>query len=203
MAKVLYDIFEKAWKKTNSSSIWLISDTHFGDTELSQKGLRDITPEEQVKRINSKVGKNDTIICLGDVGDPSYFKQIRGYKILIQGNHDKGKTVYEEYFDEVYDGELIISSKIKLTHLPILSPYILDIHGHCHPYKKPDFTGLSYDKIIEKQLEKAKKSELPALNLCADYLDFYPINLNVIVKSGLLKLVKNPVRELIDSKDKK
>ena len=42
MTQVLYDIFEKAWKKTNSSSIWLYSDPHVGDTDLW--GNRQITP---------------------------------------------------------------------------------------------------------------------------------------------------------------
>ena len=51
------------------------------------------------------------------------------------------------------------------------------------------------DKTIEKGI--------PELNLCCEYLDFYPINLNAIVKSGIFKLVKDPTRELIDSKDKK
>ena len=256
MAQVLYDIFEKAWKKTNSSSIWLYSDPHFGDTDLW--GIRQITPEEQVKRINSKVGKNDTIIFLGDIGNVEYIKKIRGYKVLILGNHDKGATNYKravgyktvidpklksniidtiqksssnesiealsnlliksnlgsreimkeviednKLFDEVYDGELTISNKIRLTHIPDISPYRLNIHGHCHPFSKLDFTGLSYNEIIKRHLDIAIEKGIPELNLCCEYLDFYPINLNAIVKSGIFKLVKDPTRELIDSKDKK
>ena len=202
MAQILYDIFEKAWKKTNSSSIWLYSDPHFGEVDLFQiRG--DMTPEEQVKRINSKVGKYDTIIFLGDIGDVEYIKKIRGYKVLIKGNHDKGLTNYSQIFDEVYGGELAISDKIRLTHIPDISPYKLNIHGHCHPFSKLDFTGLSYNKIIQRHLEKTIEKVIPELNLCCEYLDFYPINLNAIVKSGIFKLVKDPTRELIDSKDKK
>lgn len=230
MTQILYDIFEKTWKKTNSSSIWLYSDPHFGDTDLW--GIRQITPEEQVKRINSKVGKHDTIIFLGDIGDVKYIKKIRGYKVLIMGNHDKGASNYKrnfakvsvniwdegkEYifvnevsstddnhlFDEVYSGELAISDKIRLTHIPDISPYRLNIHGHCHPFSKLDFTGLSYNEIIKRHLDKTIEKGIPELNLCCEYLDFYPINLNAIVKSGIFKLVKDPTRELIDSKDKK
>lgn len=231
MAQILYDIFEKAWKKTNSSSIWLYSDPHFGEADLFQiRG--DMTPEEQVKRINSKVGKYDTIIFLGDIGDVEYIKKIRGYKVLIMGNHDKGASNYKReiakvsatiwdngkkytftnnvpsdednhLFDEVYSGELAISDKIRLTHIPDISPYKLNIHGHCHPYAKLDFTGLSYDAIIKRHLAETIKKGIPELNLCCEYLDFYPINLNAIVKSGIFKLVKDPTRELIDSKDKK
>ena len=253
MTQVLYDIFEKAWKKTNSSSIWLYSDPHFGDADLW--GIRQITPEEQVKRINSKVGKHDTIIFLGDIGDVEYIKKIRGYKVLILGNHDKGATNYKkvisyktvidpkfksdiidtiqksspnksvealsniliksdlgiqeimkeviednQLFDEVYDGELAISDKIRLTHIPDISPYRLNIHGHCHPFSKLDFAGLSYNEIIKRHLDRTIEKGIPELNLCCEYLDFYPINLNAIVKSGIFKLVKDPTRELIDNK---
>jgi len=237
MSKVLYDIFEKTWKRTDSSSIWLYSDPHFGEPDLFEiRG--DMTPDEQVRRINSKVGKYDTIIFLGDIGDIEYIKKIRGYKVLILGNHDKGKSNYErvreeikcfdsskltlanvvfgdlqkgfstriednKLFDEVYDGELTISNKIRLTHIPEISPYVLNIHGHCHPYEKLDFTGLSYDAIIKRHLERTIAAGIPELNLCCEYTNFYPINLNAIVKSGILKLVKDPVRDLIDSKDLK
>lgn len=237
MSKVLYDIFEKTWKRTDSSSIWLYSDPHFGEPDLFEiRG--DITSDEQVRRINSKVGKYDTIIFLGDIGDIEYIKKIRGYKVLILGNHDKGKSNYErvreeikcfdsskltradvavgdlqkgfsiriednKLFDEVYDGELTISNKIRLTHIPEISPYVLNIHGHCHPFSKLDFTGLSYNEIIKRHLDRTIEKGIPELNLCCEYLDFYPINLNAIVKSGIFKLVKDPTRELIDSKDLK
>ena len=48
-----------------------------------------ITPEEQLSVINGIVMKNDTFICLGDVGKPEYIKDIKARKkILILGNHD-------------------------------------------------------------------------------------------------------------------
>lgn len=51
--------------------------------------------QEQIAMINSKVGKNDTLIILGDVGDVECVKQLRGYKVLICGNHDVGATNYQ------------------------------------------------------------------------------------------------------------
>ena len=66
-----------------------------------------IEPEEQVARINALVMKNDTFVCLGDVGDASFVKQIRARKkILLLGNHDKKKD-YKGLFDEIYDGPII------------------------------------------------------------------------------------------------
>lgn len=81
------------WRGT----IWIYSDPHFGDEELyTYRGVNSsIADEDQVKRINSKIGKNDTIVFLGDIGDVKWVKKIRGYKVLICGNHDKGATNYQ------------------------------------------------------------------------------------------------------------
>lgn len=88
----MYDLFNEKWCK---QTIWLISDTHFGDTEL-RAGIPDrMSDDEIVTRINAKVGRKDTIIHLGDVGDVKYIKKLRGYKVLICGNHDAGATNYQ------------------------------------------------------------------------------------------------------------
>lgn len=89
-------------------------------------------PMEYIKKICKKVHKNDTLICLGDVGDPKYFSYIKGYKVLIKGNHDAGNSNYEPYFNEIYDGPVMIAPKILLSHEPILSDYWMNIHGHNH-----------------------------------------------------------------------
>ena len=60
-----------------------------------------------------------TFVCLGDVGDASFVKQIRaGKKSLVLGNHYKKKD-YKRLFDEIYDGPLLIAEKILLSHEPI------------------------------------------------------------------------------------
>ena len=76
----MYELFNERWCK---QTIWLISDTHFGDEELRAGIPNRISDDDLVKLINSKVGKKDTLIHLGDVGDINYIKQLRGYKILI------------------------------------------------------------------------------------------------------------------------
>jgi len=89
----LYPCFDKWFEK--GGSIWLYSDPHFGDTEIYPlRGY--IDPEKQVKLINSKCGKNDTLIILGDIGNIEYVKKLKaGYKVLILGNHDRGKSYYQ------------------------------------------------------------------------------------------------------------
>lgn len=90
----LYDIFNERW---GSQSVWLYSDPHFGETEEESGLTHKLTDAEQVRRINSKVGRKDTIVFLGDIGDYTWLKQIRGYKVLITGNHDVGVSNYQRH----------------------------------------------------------------------------------------------------------
>ena len=91
MKKHLYSIFQNWCKQT----VWIYSDPHFGDEELRAGVPGRPTDEKQLKMINSCVGRNDTFICLGDIGDIECIKKIRGYKVLICGNHDVGHTKYK------------------------------------------------------------------------------------------------------------
>lgn len=87
----LYKIFDH-WHR--EGTLFIYSDPHFNDTDLNTYiGRPDA--EELVKLINSKVGRKDTIIILGDIIDIEPIKKIRGYKVLIMGNHDSGHTNYE------------------------------------------------------------------------------------------------------------
>ena len=89
----LYKIFDH-WHQ--EGTLWIYSDTHFGDKDLSQGIHNRPSDEELVKTINSKCGKNDSLIHLGDVGEVEYVKLLRAKrKILICGNHDAGRTNYE------------------------------------------------------------------------------------------------------------
>ena len=93
----VYKIFNDRWC---NQTVWIYSDPHFGDKELAA-GMPDRpSDQEQIAMINSKVGKNDTLIILGDVGDIECVKQLRGYKVLICGNHDVGATNYERQRSE-------------------------------------------------------------------------------------------------------
>ena len=189
---ILYPCF-KHWEEKNT--VWLYSDPHFSDEQARafRKELLgyDIDDEEKVRRINSKVGKNDIIIFLGDIGDVEYIRQIRGYKVLVMGNHDKGKTNYEKVvteiqtteihdnklFDEVYDGPLTLNKKIILSHVPFLTEYFYNIHGHVHSGSSPEELGI---------------------NLCCEFHDYYPVNLNDILNNGRLKEVKDLNRQQIE-----
>lgn len=227
----LYKPFQHWAKK---GTVWLYSDPHFNDPDLL--AYREITAEEQIKRINSKVGKNDTLIILGDVGDIDCVRQLRGYKILIMGNHDAGRTNYERkkyeeiyyrvyvptkeealakfkkqhsdtssiqvtyhqdewnsvndywvvtgdnhLFDEAYEGPLMISEKILLSHEPITVPWAFNVHGHNH----------------------STPSAIGHLNCCAEMINYTPINFNQIIKQGIASKIPSIHRTTINEATKR
>ena len=73
-----------------------------------------LTPKEHLKRINHLVKKNDTVVHLGDVGNPKYIHWMDGKrKILILGNGGlKSTATYEE--DEILHKEVRTLQKIDI-----------------------------------------------------------------------------------------
>lgn len=96
MISGIYDCFEH-WHK--QGTVWVYSDPHFGDKELAYRP----TAEEQINAINSKCGRGDTLIILGDVGDIECVRKLRArHKILIAGNHDAGLSNYKRVKKELF-----------------------------------------------------------------------------------------------------
>lgn len=175
MIPTLYEPF-RHW--SDGGSVCILSDTHFDDADCKFMDSDWITPEEQVNLINEVCHKNDTFVCLGDVGNPKYIPMIKAHKkILILGNHDaKGK--YKDLFDEVYDGPLFITDKILLSHEPIYGlDFCLNIHGHDHggPHEYPYH-----------------------INLAANVCGYTPINLGKIIKDGVLANIDGIHRKTIN-----
>ena len=123
--------------------VWICSDLHLGDKGILRYERTEFeTPEEHndfvIKSINRQLNKEDTFVCLGDLGQywEDSISKIKSCekKILIMGNHDKeSKGKYRKYFDEVYDGPLFVNKYTVLSHEPIpVSDHFLNIHGHLH-----------------------------------------------------------------------
>lgn len=179
----LYDIFEH-WHKTGTC--WLISDTHFNDEELyvGTKRVEHADADEYVKLINSKVGRKDTLIHLGDVGDLEVMKKVRGYKVLIMGNHDTGVTKYKEVFDEVYTGPVQIGEKLILSHEPLECDWAFNIHGHVHSFTHRD--------------------DARHMCICPEVTrQFEPINFNQLMKSGFMSKIETQHRKTINTATKR
>jgi calcineurin-like phosphoesterase family protein len=94
------------------------------------------------------------------------------------GNHDKGATKYEELFDEVYSGPLFIGEKLLLSHEPIALPFAYNIHGHDHS---------NWDAGLKHHM-----------NVCAEHIEYTPVNLTRLLKRGLLSKVETIHRATID-----
>ena len=175
MIESLYKPFQK-WAEKNA--IWIISDLHFGeDEDLRRAYPHRPTAEEMIKTINSKVGRNGTLIVCGDAGLPEYVSKLKGYKVLIKGNHEPGLSNFNGVFDEIYEGMLIIHPRIILSHEPIEFPYVYNIHGHVH-----NGSHFTYGHM----------------NVCADVVDYTPVNFNAFLKSGKLKECEDIHRITID-----
>lgn len=228
MIESLYKPFQK-WSE--KGTIWVFSDPHFEDEDLVNVYEDRPSADELVRRINSKVGKYDTLICLGDVGALSYVPFLRGYKVLVMGNHDAGRTLYERQkvwrkfdkdkytktealsemkrrhpdcecsikrgnepnslfdywevcadnrlFDEVYEGPVMISPKLVLSHEPIdCAGWAFNLHGHIHA--------------------RSHKNDECHYNVCADCHNYLPLNLNRFLKSGALSKISSIHRQTID-----
>ena len=220
MKNNLYDTIADRW--IHGGTVFFYSDPHFGDAELNPNRKGYPGDDEQVKRINSVVGKNDTIVFLGDIGDVNYIKHIRGHKVLVTGNHDTGVTNYkrlkyecadldnfteecldyylneltgfyksrdklcydDHLFDEVYEGCLFISDKIVLSHEPIEIPFALNIHGHSHN--------------IHNGYEDKNH-----INVCAEHINYTPVPISTIIKSGALNKIPQIHRITIDKASEK
>lgn len=179
MIQGLYKIFDH-WHQRGT--VFICSDPHFDDPEMVHLVPNRPTAEEQVKLLNSKVGRCDTLICLGDVCNAEWMRQVRGYKILIAGNHDAGLTNYTDIFDEVYGGPLMIGEKLILSHEPVDVPWAFNIHGHTH-----------------KNCLKDNRH----FNACLDANNFLPINFNQWMKQGYLSKINSLHRTAIDNATKR
>lgn len=165
-------------------AVFCIADLHLGESEdLRQIYKNRPTDEELVKRVNQIAGKNSTLIVCGDIGsDLNLIGQLRANIILLKGNHDHLGEYYKDVVDEFYEGILVISPKIVLSHEPFVSPYLYNISGHNH-------TGPQYQYGL--------------CNVCADVINYTPLNLNQFVKSGKLKECKSIHQETVNKATEK
>lgn len=113
----IYDIFNEKWERFQTC--WIISDLHFNDINKKLYTPSYPTPNEIISIINQYVGKNDVLIILGDIGDLNYIKYLKGYKILIMGNHDIGKNKYKRIINSYkFDTEQYTKEQaIDIVHL--------------------------------------------------------------------------------------
>lgn len=106
-------------------NVYIISDLHFSDKDMSDF-FNHPSAEEKIKRINSTISRQDCLICLGDLGDYHWIKDIRAKtKICILGNHDTGAKKYKRNcYRKIYDADLYSLDEAKANFEKIyLSKY--------------------------------------------------------------------------------
>lgn len=129
--------------------VFLISDHHFGHKRIIDYEARPFQDaahmdREMAERWNAVVGKEDRVFHLGDFSflnlqsTKEIVGRLNGYKILIMGNHDRGRSRawwLEAGFDEVSAYPIIYEGFFFLSHEPMYMnkqmPYV-NIHGHIH-----------------------------------------------------------------------
>ena len=182
MIDCLYDCF-KHWAA--NGSVYIFSDTHFEDEDCLLMSTNWIEPEKQIDILNKKAFKNDTIVFLGDVGNPECVRKVRAKKVLLTGNHDV-VHLYKDVFDEIYDGPIFVAPKILLSHEPICGlEFCVNIHGHNH-------TG---------EMLYLDSRGCRHVNVAANICGYTPINLKEEIKGGLISQIKDLHRITIDNAD--
>ena len=181
MIASLYEKF-KNWAK--DGSVYIIADTHFEDSDCPVMDPNWISPQKHVDNIKKYCHKNDTIIHLGDVGNPEWMNQIKSRKILIMGNHDESIEALRPYFDEIYQGPLFIAPKILLSHEPIPGlSWCVNVHGHDH--------------------NQENKGDESHINLAANVVGFRVFKLGKEIKSGMISDVCGIHRKTIGTATKR
>lgn len=224
MIETLYKNFQH-W--SDGGSVWLISDTHFDDTDREYMGY-DISEREQIEILKRRCHKNDTLICLGDVGNVEYFKELKCYKVLVMGNHDEAATKFQKKI-EMIDLDAYSEKEIKEKECKGEIDYV------AYEFHKPFIRGYKenglFDEVYTGPIwiaEKLVLSHEPLclesgitrkpiafnihghdhsgeyynddyhLNICQNVFGYEPLNLKDFIKDGHLKRIKSIHREIID-----
>jgi calcineurin-like phosphoesterase family protein len=127
-----------------------------------------------VNNWNSVILPNDRVYHLGDfaMGNKSHWsrfcKALNGYKILVRGNHDKGKEfMLSVGFDEVYDNLMYGDpyDPFKLIHDPI------------------GMTGTVLCGHVHTSWKRIKNTDKDIINVGVDQWDFVPKTLNQLLEA--------------------
>lgn len=142
-------------------NVFFISDHHFGHKHIIDFESR---PFENVNEMNERmiecwnavVGKQDKVFHLGDFSflnqekTKAIVSRLNGYKVLILGNHDRGRSRQwwlDVGFDEVSEHPIIYKDFFFLSHEPMYMnkhmPYV-NVHGHIHSQK---YAGINYFNV--------------------------------------------------------
>ena len=135
---------------------WIWSDLHLGDQGCLSAWERPFPnvramDRELLRAWRGAVRPGDTVICLGDVAHPDFWRERRniqdlracpGRRVLVLGNHDirHREDLRDAGFSEQHvAGVTATSPRLALTHVPVKRPPITawNVHGHTHGVDTP------------------------------------------------------------------
>jgi calcineurin-like phosphoesterase family protein len=156
------------------------SDHHFGHANIITFESRPFANAEEmtnamVAKWNAVVGSEDKVFHLGDFSSlnqektASIVSRLNGYKLLVLGNHDRGRSRawwLAAGFDEVSEYPIIYKDFFFLSHEPLYMnkhmPYV-NVHGHIHGQK---YEGNQH------------------FNVCVEHWDYTPVTFEFIRDSA-------------------
>lgn len=111
--------------------IYFTSDNHFGHANIlrwSKRSFKDVQDmeEKMVSRWNSTVQPDDTVIVVGDFAFTGskererILNRLNGFKVLVQGNHDKGHKCPRGF--DLMVGEMTVrigGRMVSVKHYPL------------------------------------------------------------------------------------
>lgn len=167
--------------------IFVVSDTHFSHSNiiyLTKRPFSSVSDmdTQMIENWNSVVKNDDMVIflgdfCLGNKESIKYFaNKLNGHKIMIAGNHDRGKQSYigngfqdyKKYF--IYPKEVSgFKHDILFMHKPIenLPQDTVQIHGHIH------------NAMLDSNMYNIKNY----FNVSVENIGYTPIELNKIIET--------------------
>ena len=152
--------------------IWWTSDQHYFHVNISKYCNRPFASVEEmnaeiVKRHNSVVKPNDTVINVGDfaLGKPKDVSIIRaqlvGKQIFLRGSHDKWLNHASDIWKGTVEGQVIVACHYAMRVWPQSHYGSWDVYGHSHGHLPPlgkqhdvgvdnnDFYPVSFEKLKE------------------------------------------------------
>ena len=217
----IYNMFAQKW---DGQTVWIYSDPHFSDMDLECGIKNRPSDDEQIRRINAKCGRKDTLIILGDVGNIDCVRRLRAaHKVLICGNHDSGATNYkrqiitQQFFKKLYTKQQAMD--LVKSMFPNCK-YTIDESDELVWEISAD--NMLFDEVYEGALivgEKLILSHEPVdipwlynihghdhagvkrpnhMNVCSDVIGYEPINFNQFLKAGHMSKIQTIHRETID-----
>jgi calcineurin-like phosphoesterase family protein len=155
------------------SNVFLISDTHFGHTNIIKYCDRpfasaDDMDEALVENWNATVGPYDKVYHLGDVAMSHkklpILERLNGTKILIKGNHDIfALKYYTPYFKDIRATHEL--GGLILSHIPL------------HESESRRFSGNVHGHLHEKTLK-----QLWYRNVSVEQINYTPISLDQVLQ---------------------